>query len=229
MSIMKFFGDPISPVCRSVMLFLAANDIQHEFVLIDLKNRDTVNNEAFAAINPNQRIPVIDDNGFILTESSAILRYLAVKHKVADHWYPTALQDRARVDEALSFFPQNIRNGCFFHTCILPLRTGKPRDEVRCAELRASLKLALDFTENSLLKGKKFIGGDNISIADLQYLGEITQYLISHNEIYKGRPNMEQWMQDCESTLAPHFDKVFFKLRNVQASGHLKAEIDVSP
>ncbi len=100
---------------------------------------------------------------------------------------------------------------------------------MRCAELRASLKLALDFTENSLLKGKKFIGGDNISIADLQYLGEITQYLISHNEIYKGRPNMEQWMQDCESTLAPHFDKVFFKLRNVQASGHLKAEIDVSP
>ena len=40
MSIMKFFGDPISPVCRSVMLFLAANDIQHEFVLIDLKNSE---------------------------------------------------------------------------------------------------------------------------------------------------------------------------------------------
>ena len=116
------------------------------------------------------------------------------------------------------------------HTqCILPPRTGKPRDEVRCAELRAVLKSALDFTENSLLKGKKFIGGDNISIADLQYLGEITQYWISHNDIYKGRPNMERWMEDCRSALAPHFEKVFFKLWAVQAAGHLKAEIDVSP
>ncbi len=41
MSIMKVFGDPISPVCRSVMLFLAANDIQHEFVLIDVMNSES--------------------------------------------------------------------------------------------------------------------------------------------------------------------------------------------
>ncbi len=91
------------------------------------------------------------------------------------------------------------------------------------------LKSALDFTESRLLNGRKFIGGDNISIADLQYLGEITQYWISHNDIYKGRPNMERWMEDCQRVLAPHFEEVYSKLRTVKASGHLKAEIDVSP
>ncbi|XP_064402794.1 glutathione S-transferase theta-1-like [Halichondria panicea] len=144
--------------------------------LIDVMNKDTVNNEAFAAINPNKRIPAIDDNGFILTESTAILRYLAVKHKVADHWYPTALQDRARVDKALSFFPQNICNGCFFHTCIFPRRTGKPRNEEKCAELRADLNQPSISPKTLCSKAENFIGGDNISIAGLQYLGEITQF-----------------------------------------------------
>ncbi len=91
------------------------------------------------------------------------------------------------------------------------------------------MKSALNFTEKSLLKGRKFIGGDNISIADLQYLGEITQFWMSHNYIDKGRPNMERWMEDCQRTLAPHFDKVHTKVRTVQAAGHLKAEIDVGP
>ncbi len=45
--------------------------VDHDFVcicMLTVCTEDTVNNEAFAAINPNKRIPAIDDNGFILTE-----------------------------------------------------------------------------------------------------------------------------------------------------------------
>lgn len=48
--------------------------------------------------------------------SCAILRYLAQKHNVADHWYPKDLQARTRVDEALAWFPGNLRCGAFFHS-----------------------------------------------------------------------------------------------------------------
>lgn len=100
---------------------------------------------------------------------------------------------------------------------------------MRCAELRAALKSALNFTESRLLNGRKFIGGDNISIADLQFLSEVTQYWLSHNDIYRGRPNMERWIENCQQVLAPHFEEVFTKLRTVTATGHLKGDIDVSP
>ena len=116
------------------------------------------------------------------------------------------------------------------HTqCIAPIKSGKPRDEAKCSELRAKLKTALDVAESHFLKHTKFIGGDQISIADLQFLGEVTQYWLSDNDIYKGRPNMEKWIDNCQKALAPHFDSVYKLVYEVRESGHLRAEIDVSP
>ena len=50
---------------------------------------------AYAAINPNRLVPVLEDGDFRLTESSAILKYLA--DKIDSPAYPKDLQEaRAR-------------------------------------------------------------------------------------------------------------------------------------
>jgi len=56
----------------------------------------------FVAMNPNSRVPVIDDDGFILTESSAIMKYLADKFDLPA--YPKGLKERARVNEMMDWF-----------------------------------------------------------------------------------------------------------------------------
>ena len=43
--------------------------------------------------------------------SGAILRYLATKYQVPDHWYPSKLEDRAKVDECLEWTDSNLRSG----------------------------------------------------------------------------------------------------------------------
>lgn len=48
----------------------------------------------FRALNPNGRVPVIDDDGFILSESMAINLYLAKKHR--SPLYPSDPKDEAR-------------------------------------------------------------------------------------------------------------------------------------
>ena len=50
--------------------------------------RGDTRTQEFVKINPRMRVPVIQDGDFVLTESVAILRYLARERGVEDHWYP---------------------------------------------------------------------------------------------------------------------------------------------
>lgn len=52
---------------------------------------------AYLARNPNALIPTIEDDGFVLWESNAILRYLAAKHG-GDRWWPADPRERALMD-----------------------------------------------------------------------------------------------------------------------------------
>mgnify|MGYP001810948019 FL=1 len=53
---------------------------------------------AYKAMNPMGLVPVIDDDGFVLWESNAILRYLATKH-AGGGLMPASIEDRARADQ----------------------------------------------------------------------------------------------------------------------------------
>ena len=57
-----------------------------------------VDEPAFRAMNPNGRVPVIEDDGFVLWESNAIVRYLAARYAPGD-LYPQDPVRRADADK----------------------------------------------------------------------------------------------------------------------------------
>lgn len=83
------------------MLFAAESGLDLDYQLVDLMTGQHLTPE-YTAINPNCQIPVLEDEKFRMTESSAILKYLA--DKVASPAYPTDLQQRARVNEMMDWF-----------------------------------------------------------------------------------------------------------------------------
>lgn len=101
---MKLYFHPASTVSRMVMLFAAQEGIALDYVLVDLM-AGAQHQPEYKAVNPNAMVPVLDDGGFVLTESAAILRYLAAKS--GSSAYPADLQARARVDEAMAWFYGN--------------------------------------------------------------------------------------------------------------------------
>src|SRR6266853_3212134 len=56
-----------------------------------------VNEPFYRRMNPNGRVPTIEDDGFVLWESNAIVRYLAAKHAAGSLW-PEDLRVRAEAD-----------------------------------------------------------------------------------------------------------------------------------
>ena len=163
----------------------------------------------FAKVNPLKKIPVLQevntDSGlieFTLSESHAMLRYLADKNQVAEHWYPRQdLQKRAKIDEYLDSHHKLLRFGVYgqLRELVVEPFFNKKKKKPTMEEVQVYqtvLHKALDDLERRLQnqKGKKYLFGDQISIADLSAAHELeTGTLFMEIELKKW-PRVEKWM-----------------------------------
>lgn len=105
------FDNPVSSNALKVRFLLAELDLEHERREVSLARPRP---GWYLDLNPVGGIPAIDDDGFVLAESHAILRYLARRQARAD-LYPAAAGEQARVDEFLERFHTGIRAAFFRH------------------------------------------------------------------------------------------------------------------
>ena len=75
-------------------------------------------------------------------------------------------------------------------------------------EARKALQSGLNLIEEHFLKETRFIGGPEISIADLLAACQLTQFWVTDEDLLAGRPRVSQWLSDVKSGLPPHFDEV---------------------
>jgi glutathione S-transferase len=120
----------------------------------------------YTQLNPNRLVPTIDDNGFVVWESSAIVRHLAQRYgrgtlSPADE--QTFAKADAWMDWALSSLYGDIISTCFIQLVRTPA-TERNTELVEAAAKRAGEKLAI---LNRQLTGRNFIMGDQITIADI--------------------------------------------------------------
>jgi len=148
----------MSQPSRAIIIFLKSNNIPYVDCPVALRKGEHLSDE-FKKINPFQKVPCIDDNGFKLTESVAILKYLATKYKVADNWYPKDLQKQAKVDEYMNWQHFNLRTfgSMYFRTKLLT----KPVNEQALEKWQIGLEASLDYLEQVYLSKSKFVNGFN--------------------------------------------------------------------
>ena len=178
---MKFYYHPASTASRPVLLFAAESGIALDLQLVDIFKGEH-HQAAYTAINPNALVPMLEDGDFRLTESSAILKYLA--DKVDSPLYPKGLQQRARVNERMDWFNTQLsRDYCFGLVFAQLLPHHKRRSDeaqagtVQWGQERSKVWLQV-LNDHILGPGRNYVSGDAITIADhfgagLLTLGEV--------------------------------------------------------
>jgi glutathione S-transferase len=193
---MKLYYHPASTTSRIVDLFAREQGIELERQVVDLFTGEHLKPE-YAAINPNCLVPVLEDGDFRLTESAAILRYLA--EKTGSPAYPRDLKERARVNERMDWFNSNIYKDIAYGL-IYPQtfpHHKRPSDAVQAGTLDWGKQKTQDWLKTLDQKlmdpNKPFLCGDQVTLAD--YMGA---EMIALGEVigcsYAQFPNIGRWL-----------------------------------
>src|SRR3984893_15059044 len=111
---MKLYMHPVSMTSRPVRLFIAENKIPVDEVTVDLFTGEHMK-PPYSDLNPNSLVPMIEDGDLRLTESSAILKYLA--DKIGSPAYPKDLKQRAKVNEMMDWLNSNFYRDWGYGLC----------------------------------------------------------------------------------------------------------------
>ncbi|XP_019769483.2 glutathione S-transferase 1 [Dendroctonus ponderosae] len=184
---LKFYSTLASPPSLAVRQCLAYLDIQYELEDLDYSS-GTHMSEEFAKKNPQKEIPLIDDDGFQLSESNAILQYLADKYAKDQTLYPKDLKERALVNHRLCFdLSTYYRNICDY--AVNPMFFDYPRTDLALKKTHIALSNFNTYLERT---GTKYAATNHITIADFQ-LATSTMCLESINFDLSDYPLVQKW------------------------------------
>ena len=116
-----------------------------------------VNTPEYLAMNPNGLVPAIDDDGFILYESNAVVRYLSAKHGEGKLW-PRELQPRADVDRWMEWQSTGLTPGMFQAFWQLVRTPPEKRNAALVEESRVKCEKHVGVL-NRHLEGRDFVAG----------------------------------------------------------------------
>jgi glutathione S-transferase len=204
----KLYMHPVATTCRPVRLFIAENNIPVEEEVVDILAGAQFQ-KPYVDKNPNSLVPLLEDGDLCLTESSAILKYLA--DKIGSPAYPKDPKRRAKVNEMMDWVNTNFYRDYAYGLCYPQLFPHLKRrsDEAQAATLETGKEQTQRWlgilNDHWLGSGNKYLCGDQLTIADYFGAG-----LVSLGEAIKidfsAYPNVKRWMQNVAQL--PNWNRV---------------------
>ncbi|MGE0111922.1 glutathione transferase [Aquabacterium sp.] len=199
---MKLFVDSnyLSPYAMSVFVALREKHLPFETVLVNLERQEQ-SDPLYAEVSTTRRVPAISDDGFHLSESSAICEYLEDRYP-GTALYPSDIQSKARAREIQAWLRSDL----------LPIRQERSAEVVflkrsppppLSAEAQTSVRKLIAATQSFLQPGRTSLF-DQWSIADtdlalmlnrLRLAGDtLPARLAAYAEAQWQRPSVQEWV-----------------------------------
>lgn len=158
---------PGSSPCRAVLLTAKNLGVEMNLKLCNLMAGEHMTPE-FLKMNPQHTIPTLNDNGFYLSESRAVIQYLANAYATDDSLYPKDAKKRFLVDKILAFDMGTLYHR--FGDLYYPIMFAKAKFE---PEKIKKLDEALGYLEEFLTE-TTYAAGNNLTIADFSIAASLS-------------------------------------------------------
>ena len=189
---LKIYGQARSRAFRVIWLCTESKiPFEHDPVTIHVPDA-TAKADWYRKLNPNARIPTIDDDGFVMWESAAINLYLARKYK--SPLLPATIQGEGRALQWAFFIANDVEppmTTVFQNRFVFP---PEKRDAAMATEADTRLQPKLDVLEKHLA-ANKFFGIDRWDLSDFM-VASVTYSLTIMNYDMAKYPKFAAWLRD---------------------------------
>jgi GST-like protein len=191
----KFFYN-LAPNPMKVALLLEELGLPYEAVPVDTRKGEQ-HTSAFKAINPNAKVPAIDDDGVVMFDSNAIVLWLADKH---GRFVPTDMASAERA-ETLSWL-------MFIASGIGPYSGQAVHFRVAAPEPKEYALNRYDFEADrhwrildERLATRQWLVGDSYGIVDMALWGwaRLVPFVMGDQQAFERYPNVKRLLDDINA------------------------------
>ena len=165
---LKIYGADLSFPANKVRMAANALGLEYEYIRVSIKGGEN-RTEEYLKMHPAGKVPVINDEGFVLFESDAIIKYLAAKQN--SPLYPDELKQRAVIDQWMDFTAVHVGGamGRVVFNRVFASFAGVPVDERSLKDGLKFLNRFLPVVDRQMSKAEYF-AGEQFSLADVALL-----------------------------------------------------------
>jgi glutathione S-transferase len=187
----KLFRNPKSGHCHRVELMMALLALPYENIDLDMAN-GAHKAPSFLAKNPFGQVPVIDNNGTVLSDSNAIIVYLANRYGDTPEWIGRSAHEQAQIQRWLSIAAGEIASGPAAARLVTVFGASLDHEAARSKAHRL-----LDIM-NTMLEGKDYLACDRLTLADVStytYVAHAPEGGVSLSTY----PNVRHWLATVQA------------------------------
>ena len=187
---LKLYGQYRSRAFRVAWLLKESNiPYEHVNVTVNIEGA-SCKDPSYTALNPNARVPTIDDDGFVMWESAAINLYLAEKYR--SPLWPADLQGKGRMYQWAFFIANDVEPhmiSVMQHRVMFP---PEKRNAALADDSDARLQPKLKVLDEHLAKNRYF-GIERWDMADFMVASVTFSFTVMKYDLSK-YPNFQRWL-----------------------------------
>jgi glutathione S-transferase len=189
---------PPSPRAFKVLWCAHYLEIPYELVFVDLTKGEQARPE-FMKLNPNARMPVLEEDGYVLWESNAIVNYLAAK-KPSAGLLPTEIKARCEVEKWQFWESSHWDVACAVLVFERVVKQAFLRAEPTPSEVARGTQLVERAAKvlDSELAQHRFLCGDRLTVADFSVGADLS--VAEHAQLpLESFAAVQRWMKELKA------------------------------